>query len=75
MKKVKVCILCKHFFFNPGTEDFSENTPGYGWYVKCCKEHFTETGGQHITEEEYRALLLTAENCVDAVAPEGSNYE
>jgi len=74
MKKVRVCILCKHFIFNPGAEDFSENTPGYGWWVKCRKEHFAETGGQDVTEEQYRTLLLTAEKCVDAVAPEGSNY-
>lgn len=64
MKKVQCCILCKYFYFSPGSPGYSELTPGTDWVMYCGKNHWDMSG--YISEEEYRKNLLKAENCKDA---------
>jgi len=65
MKKVRCCILCKHFSFDEGSPGYSEYTPGTDWSMSCLKNHWSMSGS-YISEEDYRKNILMAETCKDA---------
>ena len=64
MKIPKTCILCKHFDFNSGEEDYSDLTPGEAWSASCLRGHFVMVG-RKVTSDEYCLNLLKAETCPD----------
>lgn len=62
MKVRRTCILCTHFHFDGGEPDYSELTPGTRASIRCSKGvfwHCLET----LSEEDYRAAMLTADKC------------
>ena len=77
----RVCVVCKHFVFDPGCPDWSDVTPGDDWSMQCSvwvdkdgrrtddQDAQSEVrfciGGSDTTEAELRAALLTAETCPD----------
>jgi hypothetical protein len=60
----KLCLWCKHFYFQQEIPDWSEYTPGEGANIGCGLHNF------HIDVDEdttntYRKKLLTAITCLD----------
>lgn len=64
----KLCIMCKHFYFESGHPGYSEVTPGYDATIGCHKNLIT-IDLMEDTTESYRKTLLTAESC-----PEYESY-
>lgn len=58
----KLCIMCKHFYFESGDPDYSEVTPGYDATMGCHKNLITIDLMSDNTES-YRKSLLIAEAC------------
>lgn len=59
----KLCLFCKHFYFNPGELAYSDVTPGSNMSIGCGKGHWNEDSFYH--EESYRACQLKAQTCKD----------
>lgn len=60
--KMKVCILCEHFYYESATPSYSEYTPGGPGGMGCHKEIWTMDEYDE-TEESYRTKMATAETC------------
>lgn len=58
------CVLCKHFYFDPGHEDYSDLTPGESTIIGCNKDHYRMEAFD-TTEEKYRENMLKANTCSD----------
>ena len=63
-KEYKTCIHCINWYFNSGSDAYSEQTPGTYWYMGCNKDHFM-IAGESCTEKEMKTELLRAPNCTD----------
>ena len=60
--KRRLCVLCKHFDFDGGSQGYSELTPGDSGYM-TCGENVWPDGMEGLTTGEYRERMLTAVNC------------
>lgn len=59
---MKTCILCKQIAMYSGGHGYSECTPGYDASIRCDKGKW-EVDLYMDSTPEYRAKLLSAENC------------
>jgi hypothetical protein len=67
----QTCWHCKHFSFEPGCDDYSEDTPGDPMSVHCNKMEKGPDGNQrprfietdYISEKRFRQLIETAWTC------------
>jgi len=60
---MKLCWACKHCTFNPGSQGYSEMTPGSDTVLKCAKGVWDAMdhgvyGGQGLAE-----MLVNAKTC------------
>ena len=63
MSDPRTCILCRHWdIFFEG--DYSDQTPGSGFYSRCMKSHWS-IYGYELSRKAYREKILTANNCND----------
>jgi len=62
----KTCILCKDILFCMPEPDWSDVTPGVGAEICCLAGHWT-IDLLNNTTEEYRRILLSAQDCMDFV--------
>ena len=62
--KYKTCIHCIHWYFQSGESAWSEQTPGFNWFMGCNKEHFI-IDGDDTADGEIRKELLRAPTCKD----------
>ena len=66
---MRLCIVCKHFYFESGHPGYSDMTPGYDAEMGCLKG-LIRIDLLSDTTETYRSSLLTAQSC-----PEYKNHE
>lgn len=59
-----MCIFCKHFYFSPGCDGYSEMTPGYPMTIACLKDHW-EVDELEDTMRTFRTKMSTAKKCKD----------
>ena len=59
----KLCVFCTNWYFQPGEECWSEETPGSDYDEGCYKGHWNID--DIATEEAYRNCIKQAETCVD----------
>lgn len=64
----KLCIMCKHFYFNTGEPGYSEETPGYDAEMGCHRD-LIEIDLMNTSTDSYRKSILTADTC-----PEYKDY-
>jgi hypothetical protein len=57
------CLCCTHLMVEY-EGDYSELTPGQGFFMTCCKGHFY-VSGQYDNKREYHENLLKAQGCPD----------
>lgn len=62
MEKCRVCWSCKHFSFDGGEKDWSEDTPGYTGRMSCGKGVY-DFSLQDVDEDVLRESLMKAEAC------------
>lgn len=65
----KLCIFCKHFNWNQFEMDYGSGSMGdyFTGGMECFKGHYhRENPGSN---EEFRSLILLAENCPDYERP------
>ena len=60
---IKNCIMCKNWWFDPGTPDYSEYTPGDDWESKCTIDGGWRVSGGSVSESDWREKIKTAETC------------
>lgn len=58
----RTCVSCKHWDFDPGEPHYLELTPGCSWSSSCLKGKWS-VSGTRVSQSEYRAKLLTAQDC------------
>jgi hypothetical protein len=63
---VKLCWLCKEFWYERATPGYSELTPGDDFGMSCFKNHW-RFSAYKTTEEEFAKILQSAEACPDFV--------
>lgn len=65
---MKNCVLCKHFYLVMGCDGYSEATPGWNADMGCgMSQSHWEWEPNTDDEADFRAKMLTAENCADYV--------
>lgn len=68
-KKGTICISCKFWCFCPGTDDYSDVTPGENAEVYCSlpwpNSHWRHAINPDMDVAQYRSDLDTAETCQD----------
>lgn len=67
---MRLCIFCSYIYFDCGTPDYSEYTPGSPPEIACSMGHFRivpgETVGRFAFDEvAYRDLMQLAKTCSD----------
>lgn len=56
------CLCCKHL--NMGYEgDYSDMTPGEGWYAGCGKSHFYLSGSD--VDTDVHEVWIKGRTCID----------
>ena len=65
MSDERICIFCKHFYFEEATPGYSEYTPGCDHYSVGCEKEYWEIDPYEDTRETYGQKLLTAKSCKD----------
>jgi len=60
---MRVCLLCKHFFFDAGHPRYSEYTPAEEWEAGCHVKAWRMSGHDDIDENMYRRNMLRAQTC------------
>lgn len=58
----RVCIFCKHWYFNPGTKSYSE-TPGEEWASGCQEKKWTLDAESCHTELDWSMAIRWAQTC------------
>lgn len=61
--KMKLCVFCKNFRMDMGSESYSEITLGHPGSIECFKYHWSISTGD--SEEDFRECIKTAESCKD----------
>lgn len=59
------CLDCKHFYFDPGSPGYSEQTPGSDMSLGCYKDHWS--GRDCYSQDDFRKHMLSAKTCKDYV--------
>lgn len=57
----KLCLFCKHFYFDPGEPDYSDVTPGSDMSIGCRLGFWSEDS--FWDEDGYRECQLKARTC------------
>jgi hypothetical protein len=57
----KLCIFCRHFYYNPGEAGWSEYTPGWDMTQGCYQNVWDQDSIRD--EVHYRELLQNALTC------------
>lgn len=76
LPRSRTCVECEHWEFDPGTSDWSEDTPGDAWNSRCLRDHLSINrlvmfGDQEyersrgVARDDFGRLLLTARACSD----------
>ncbi len=60
---MKLCVFCKHWYFDQATPGYSDMTPGSDFDEGCLKEYWEIENISN--ESEYREIIRTAEKCED----------
>jgi len=58
----RICIFCKHYYFDSGSPGYSELTPGYE-AEEGCKKGEWQTNMFKDDEADHRRNLLRARTC------------
>lgn len=58
---MKSCLFCKHFYFDGGTPNYSEWTPGSPSTMECFKKVVEFHAPPYL--EDLQATYVFAENC------------
>ena len=62
------CVNCKYFYFNPGSPDYSEYTPGESMSLECYKGHWNTRGLGRFSvnsNEDLRKAMVMSKRCPD----------
>lgn len=57
-----VCWSCKHFRFQGGSRNYSEETPGYSAIMECAQGVW-DFNFEDATQKDFEKTLKTAEMC------------
>ena len=60
-ESTRICIFCKHFYFDGGEHGYSEMTPGSAMCLSCNKSHWDLDIGDNYGD--YVRAMLTAATC------------
>lgn len=67
-KERRLCLFCKHFYFDPGMADISDITPGWDSTIECSKGYWKMNYLN--TNKDFRGVQLIARTCQDWEADE-----
>lgn len=57
-----LCLFCVYLYFDPGTQGYSDMTPGSQMCIECTRSHWIDIG-YNDTEESFRQKILLARIC------------
>lgn len=60
----KLCLYCKHWYFDGGEQGYSELTPGSDMGIECLKGHWRIENGSH-TGPSFRQTMERGLECKD----------
>ena len=64
MTPERLCVFCRHWWFDGGSPGFSEMTPGSDASMDCAKGCYTAHRLDDISSPDgFRAIIRKAESC------------
>ena len=64
MNEKRLCLFCRHFSIDFGSQGYSEYTPGGPGSLECHRERW-KRDATRVSEKEFAELMLFAQQCPD----------